>query len=437
MEGIHDVFPADSNDGNDPISEKKLLKGDGQYAALKTILGFKFDGNNKTLWLEEAKREKLLTTLHGWIRLTSRGAGGIPYKQFETTIAKLRHAFTAIPSGVGLLSLCNRILATKPQVVWINKHERVFTALRGCRTLLRESTKDPTRCKELVSGWPDFVGIVDASSHGVGGVVVGELSTCVPTVFHWEWPPDIKADIKLFANPTGSITNSDLEMAGILLLWLVMEGVCDSVQEKCVALFSDNSSTVAWVTRLASRKSVIAEHFVQALALRIKANKTCPLTTLHIEGKRNAISDIPSRSFGSNPVWHCTTDNDFLTLFNSTFPLPSQNSWTGFRLTSKIAIRVISMLRTNHIDLEGRRRPPKIGSHVGITGATVSNLWEWTHIYRTLPSPTAPGVSCPLQNASELDGLVAESKSRLTQSLAHSWPLARRSRWTQISTPQN
>jgi len=354
------------------------------------------------------------------------------------TIAKLWHAFTTIPSGVGLLSPCNRILATKPQVVWINKHERVFTTLRGCRSLLRESTKDPTRCKELVSEWPDFVGIVDASSHGMGGVVVGELSTCVPTVFRWEWPPDIKVDIKSFANTTGSITNSDLEMAGILLLWLVMEGVCDSLQEKHVALFSDNSPTVAsWVTRLASCKSVIAEHFVQALALCIKANKSCLLMTLHIEGKRNAISDIPSRSFGSNPVWHCTTDTDFLTLFNSTFPLPSQNSWTGFRLTSKIVMRVISTLRTKHTDLEGWRRPPKIGSHVGITGATMSNLWEWTHIYRTLPSPTAPGVSCPSQNASELDGLVAESKSRLTQSLAHSRPLARRSRWTQMSTPQN
>ena len=105
MEGIHDVFPADSNDGNNPIFEKKLRKGDGQYAALKTILGFEFDGNNKTLWLEEAKREKLLTTLHGWIRFASRGAGGIPYKHFKTTIAKLRHAFMAMPSGVGF---CHR-----------------------------------------------------------------------------------------------------------------------------------------------------------------------------------------------------------------------------------------------------------------------------------------------------------------------------------------
>ena len=65
-------------------------------------------------------------------------------------------------------------------------------ALEGCRTLLRESTIEPTRCQELVSGWPDYIGIVDASGHGVGRVVFGELTQCTPVVFHWEWPADIK-----------------------------------------------------------------------------------------------------------------------------------------------------------------------------------------------------------------------------------------------------
>ena len=47
LEGIHNVFPADPDDSNDPISEKKLIKGEGQYGAIKTILGFDFDGINK------------------------------------------------------------------------------------------------------------------------------------------------------------------------------------------------------------------------------------------------------------------------------------------------------------------------------------------------------------------------------------------------------
>jgi hypothetical protein len=67
MTGIHDVFPDDDNDGNVSISEKKLKQGDGEYATTKTILGFDFDGVNKTLWLEEAKRALLLTILQGWI----------------------------------------------------------------------------------------------------------------------------------------------------------------------------------------------------------------------------------------------------------------------------------------------------------------------------------------------------------------------------------
>ena len=67
MTGIHDVFPEDIVDSNDPISEKKLLKGVGQYALLKTMLGFDFDGKQKTMCLEEEKQAKLLTILHSWL----------------------------------------------------------------------------------------------------------------------------------------------------------------------------------------------------------------------------------------------------------------------------------------------------------------------------------------------------------------------------------
>ena len=210
---------------------------------------------------------------------------------------------------------------------------------------------------------------------------MGETLQCIPTVFFWEWPQDVTANVWSFSNPMGTITNSDLEMAGVLILWLVMEAVCQPLQEKRVALFSDNLPAVGLTKRPASHKLLVAKHFVQALALRIKTNKTCPLTTSHIEGKLNSISYVPSRSFGSTRAWHCTSDESFLTLLNTLFPLPLQNSWTGFWLNSKVVVRVISTLRTQHSDLEGWRRLPKIGSHVGTTGARTSNLWEWTHIY--------------------------------------------------------
>ena len=36
MTGIHDVFPADEIDSNNPISEKKLKQLDGEYSTKKT-----------------------------------------------------------------------------------------------------------------------------------------------------------------------------------------------------------------------------------------------------------------------------------------------------------------------------------------------------------------------------------------------------------------
>jgi hypothetical protein len=89
MHGIHNVFPADDNNGNDPISKNKLLKGEGAMSTTKTILGFDFDGVEKTMWLESAKRNQLLMILHSWIRTSKHSAHRIPFKEFESVLAKI------------------------------------------------------------------------------------------------------------------------------------------------------------------------------------------------------------------------------------------------------------------------------------------------------------------------------------------------------------
>ena len=142
----------------------------------------------------------------------------------------------AIPDGWGLLTPCNKILQTKPTMVYLHCNPMLRAAIMGCQTLLRESSDSPTRCRELVGGWPDYIGICDTLLHGVGGVIFGENEACVPMVFRWEWSPEVKD-----AYHAKKISNSDLEMAGLLFLWLVMELVCGNLREKRVTLFSDNS----------------------------------------------------------------------------------------------------------------------------------------------------------------------------------------------------
>ena len=67
MTGIHDVFPPDPMASKDPIAETKLIQGDGIWAIQKQLLGFNFDGQEKTMCLSKTKHDVLLNTLHAWI----------------------------------------------------------------------------------------------------------------------------------------------------------------------------------------------------------------------------------------------------------------------------------------------------------------------------------------------------------------------------------
>jgi hypothetical protein len=125
-------------------------------------------------------------------------------------------------------------------MVYLHHNPMLRVAIMGCRTLLRESSDSPTRCRELVGGWPDYIGVCDALLHGVSGVIFGENEACVPTVFRWEWSQEVKDAYHAKKN-----SNSNLEMAGLLFLWLVMESVCGNLREKRVTLFSDNSSMLS------------------------------------------------------------------------------------------------------------------------------------------------------------------------------------------------
>ncbi len=182
-------------------------------------------------------------------------------------------------------------------------------------------------------------------------------------------------------NPTGRLTNSDLEMVGLVILWLVIEGVCHNLREKRVTLFSDNSPTVSWVTWLASKRLLVAEQLIQALALCLKAMYACPLTPMNIKGKHNKIAYVPMQSFSSNPAWKCTDDAELLTLFNTRFPLPQQQSWTVYCPNCVMVTRVISALRMKHFALDAWRRLPIRGRCTGKIGAPTSNTWAWIRTY--------------------------------------------------------
>ena len=430
--GIHDIFPPDANDEEDPTSLKKLRKGDGAWALRKDVLGWTFDGENKTVELQEDRVRDLRKGLKDMLR--SRTA--IPLNTFQKVAGKLQHASMGVPGGKGLFTPINKQLGKEAKWINLTRNSPLRTALTDWRALLLEANKEPTKALELVHGEPAYIGIVDASKGGVGGVVFGHLEECKPTVFRFEWPAEIQAKVQTQENPSGTITNSDLEMAGLLLVWLVMEAVVPSLRHKHVALLSDNSPSVSWVTRLASKSSMIAGALLRALALRLRVNRTSPLTPLHIRGVHNRIGDIPSRSFGYKKEWHFPCEKSFLTFFNSTFPLPNQDSWHIFQLQPKICTRVTSVLLTKHSEAAEWRKLPSLGKSSGGTGKATAGLWEWiltlTREQQSLGSGSEHLQAS--QQEPEQDIMAGGNKSPWGPSVRRSRPLARRLRWTQAPT---
>ena len=101
------------------------------------------------------------------------------------------------------------MLGNEPNNVFLQCNKPLLSAIRDCRHLLEISTKNPTPCKELVTGWPHFIGVKDTSSHVIGGIIMGEEKALIPKLFCLAWSEDIKE-----LSQKGDITNSDLEMAG-------------------------------------------------------------------------------------------------------------------------------------------------------------------------------------------------------------------------------
>ena len=131
-----------------------------------------------------------------------------------------------------------------------------------------------------------------------------------------------------------------------------MEEVCDVKSGYHLAVFRYNHPTVSWVDRLASKNSVVAGQLLRALVLRLKIKGALSLTPFHIDGKQNSMIHIPSHLFGSEPKWHCKTDDYLLLLFNNKFPIPHKASWTVFHPTNKICMKLLSVLRMEVTTME-------------------------------------------------------------------------------------
>ena len=94
---------------------------------------------------------------------------------------------------------------------------------------------------------------------GSGGVWLSGSKTIAPLVWRFQWPPEIVA---LF--DAGKLTINDLEMAGILLHYMLLEMLVDLLHVH-VAIWCDSTSAVSWTAKMSSLKSLVGQQLTRAL----------------------------------------------------------------------------------------------------------------------------------------------------------------------------
>jgi len=269
LHGIHSVFPPpdlDENKDNKPISIKKLKQGDGMWSTKKEILGWLFDGVSRCMQLPMDKVAKITQMLKDMLQSQLVCFGDI-----EKINGKLMHATIGVPNGKGLLSPMIAQMAKKPKTKSYKDHTTKLSdtarqAIKDWIMLLPVAMKEPTLCQDLVPALADFGGYCDVSQTGAGGIWFGLSKKLPPIVWRVEFPLEVQQQMIMHDNPRGSILNSDLDMMGLLLHWIVLE-LCTDLTHAHVVCWCDNTPTVTWASKLLSTKATIAVQLLQILAL--------------------------------------------------------------------------------------------------------------------------------------------------------------------------
>ena len=291
----------------------------------------------------------------------------------------------------------------------------------------------PTPIKLLVPDYPSYIQYTDACGIGTGGIISSGLKPCLPIVWKFEWPENIKTALVTNTNPSGSISINDLELAGMVLGWLVMEYTIPNLAFCHIGMFCDNTSAITWAHKGSSSKSIPAARLLRFLYLRQRTKQTSSILPIHIAGEDNTMADISSRAFNQGKFFEAS--NDLLTYFNSHFPLSQNTSWTEFHLSPKLTTRVISCLLGEQCQLESLIRLPKLGKGTGAIGAIIQANAKLTHTYEENQKSSNPSsLPASLQGSGRVL-TETDMKSKFHPSRTHWRPSPRPLNWQENTVP--
>jgi hypothetical protein len=236
------LSPDDPDTRQEPISVKKLLKGDGAWRTRKTILGWVVDSVCHTIELPPGRLLRLQAILDELPETKTR----IATKQWEQLLGKLCSMVLAVPGLRGLFSLLQETLCHKErQRIRITPHMHDF--LNDIRWIVADLHARPTCLREIIDTPVAAIGASDAAAAGMGGVLFirDQTGRLHPILWRAPFPLDIQHSVVSSSNPNGSLTNSDLELAGTIAHHDVLVHQVDC-RERTIHTLTANTPALAW-----------------------------------------------------------------------------------------------------------------------------------------------------------------------------------------------
>ena len=199
----------------------------------------------------------------------------------------------AIPGAEGFFShLQAALVSNKRNRVRVNAQTR--DELTDWEWLADNVMSRPTSIAEVVQKPGTVAQATDAAAPGMGGVVFDLFRVAdAPIVWREPFTPDVQACLVSWGNPGGDITNSDLELAGVIGGHDVAAHEVN-VRHRNISTLCDNTPAVAWTLR-----GSVSQHAAVAYLLRLFAlhrRQFCYTSTIaHVAGDLNSMADDASR----------------------------------------------------------------------------------------------------------------------------------------------
>ena len=357
LHSIDAVFrPLDSSDPptrKTVPSMKKFLAGDAHLSTRKVILGWLLDTVKQTIELPQHRIDRLqqiFDSLRGKTRVSTR--------TWHKILGELRSMSIGIPGSRGLFSLLQEGLRhTDKYRLRITPEMRDQLAdFEHLASTLRDR---PTELAELVTDHPIAVGPHDASGLGMGGVWLPSTtqSNIRPTLWREPFPRHIQDRLVSWANPAGDITNSDLELAGMLAQQDVLTQLVNC-RGRTILPLGDNIASVVWHHKHSTTTTGPAAYLLRLNSIHQRHFRYVSKAS-YIPGPANQMADDCSR------LWNLT-DSQLLAHFNATYP--QAQSWQLVTLRPEMTSSIISALQKKRPALDSLLNAPPTKTPIGGSG---------------------------------------------------------------------